>query len=194
MSQYIHESPVHRIGFDPSVSSPAPTQQGSRHGYFDDPATKLLLGLNDQDVLLNSGTYGNKELGQTPIEMHRLRDGGYDQRLMPFVPRHNTYSGNQLAFHNLNGQWIPLAASAKALESAFMHAVNEAQIWAERTGLNLPAYAYELVPKLSYKSSPRDPLFFFQFLPFFQPSAMRARWCRIARVTALLEGYINLNS
>ncbi len=192
MSLKQHESASHRIGFEPSASSPAPAYQGARRGYFDDTATKRLLRLSDEEVLLNSGTYGSKELGQLPIEMSFIRDGDYDQRLTPFVPRHHTYYGNQLTMHQRNGQWFPLAASIMALWNIFSEIVVDALKLAERTGLSLPSYALDLVPRLRYKISPEDSPLFFQLLPFFSPSALRARWCRIARVTILLEGYINL--
>ena len=159
MAQNFYKSSAHPIGFDPLSSSPAPVQQGLIQGYFDDPATRLLLGLSGQDILLNSRTYGVKELGQCPIEMHQLHDGGYDQRLMPFVPCHHTYHSNQLALHNLNRQWIPLATSVKSLEDAFTRVVNKAQTWAECTSLNLPTYAYKLVPKLCYKLTLLNPPF-----------------------------------
>jgi hypothetical protein len=192
MSTKQHESARHRIGFDSSVSSPAPVHQGARRGYFDDAATKRLLRLSDEEMLLNTGTYSSKELGQLPVEMPFIRDGDYDQCLAPFVPQHHTYYGNQLTLHNRNGQWIPLVASIMALWNIFSEIVADALKLAERTGLSLPSYALDLVPRLRYKLSPEDPPFFFQLLPFFSPSALRARWCRIARVTVLLEGYINL--
>jgi hypothetical protein len=66
MSMKQHESATHHIGFDPSASSPARVQQGVKHGYFDDKATKTLLGLDDDDVPLNAGTYGRKSWGKTP--------------------------------------------------------------------------------------------------------------------------------
>ena len=143
-------------------------------------------------MLLNTGTYGSKELGQLPIEMPFVRNGDYDQRLAPFVPQHHTYYGNQLTLHDQNSQWIPLVASIMALWNIFSEIVADALKLAECTGLSLPSYALDLVPHLRYKLLPEDPPFFFQLLPFFSPSALRARWCRITRVTVLLEGYINL--
>ena len=192
MSSKQHESGSHRIGFEPSASSPAPTLQGARRGYFEDSATKCLLQLSDNEVLLNSGTYGGKELGQSPIEMSFIRDGDYDQRLTPFVPQHHTYYGDQLTLHYRNGQWLPLVASITSLWSIFSEIVADALKLAESTGLSLLSYALDLVPRLCYKISSEDPPFFFQLLPFFSPSALRARWCCIARVAVLLEGYINL--
>ena len=78
MSLKQHESASHRIGFEPAASSPAPVHQGARRGYFDDSATKRLLRLSDEEVLLNSGTYGSKELGQLPIEMSFICDRDYE--------------------------------------------------------------------------------------------------------------------
>ena len=97
MSAKQHESVLHQIGFDPSVSSPAPAHQGAHRGYFDDAVTKHLLRLSDEEVLLN--TYGSKELGQFPIKMPFVHNEDYDQCLMPFVPQHHTYYRNQLMLH-----------------------------------------------------------------------------------------------
>jgi hypothetical protein len=121
-----------------------------------------------------------------------LRDGSYDQRLMPFVPKYHTYYGNQLTMYNRNEQWLPLVASIAALWNVFSEILSDALKLAESTGLSLPSYALELVPRLRYNISSDDPPFVFQLLPFFSPTALRIRWCRIGRVIALLEGYINL--
>ena len=79
-----------------------------------------------------------------------------------------------------------------ALWNIFSEIVANALKLAERMGLSLPSYALDLVPHLHYKLSPKDPPFFFPLLPFFSPSALHARWCCIAHVMVLLEGYINL--
>ena len=168
-----HESAAHRIGFEPSDSSPARVHQGIKYGYFDDAATKALLGLDDNDTLLNADTYGHKELGQDPIEMTILCEGSYNQCLMPFVPRHHTYYGNQLTLHNRNRQWLPLVASIAALWNIFSEILNDSLKLAERTGLSLPSYALGLVPRLRYNISPNGSPFFFQLLPFFTPTALR---------------------
>ena len=136
-------------------------------------------------MLLNAGTYGSKELGQFPIEMPFVHDGDYDQRLMPFVPQHHMYYGNQLTLHNQNSQWIPLVTSIMALWNIFSEIVADALKLAECTGLSLPSYALNLVPRLHYKLSPEDPPFFFQLLPFFSPSALRTQWCCIAHAVVL---------
>ena len=137
MSTKQHESVLHRIGFNSSVSSPAPAHQGARHGYFDDTVTKCLLQLSDEEVLLNAGTYGSKELGQFPIKMPFVRDGDYNQCLMPFVPQHHTYYRNQLTLHNQNGQWIPLVTSIMALWNIFSEIVADALKLAECMGLSV---------------------------------------------------------
>ena len=82
--------------------------------------------------------------------------------------------------------------SIMALWNIFLEIVANVLKLAERMGLSLPSYAIDLVPCLCYKLSPEDPPFSFQFLPFFSPSVLRAWWCHIARITILLEGYINL--
>ena len=102
------------------------------------------------------------------------------------------YYGNQLTLHHWNGQWLPLATLIMVLWNIFLEIVADALKLAERMGLSLPAYALNLVPRLCYKISPENSPFSFQLLPFFSPSALRTRWCRIARITVLLEGYINL--
>ena len=99
--------------------------------------TKRLLQLSNKEVLLNSGTYSNKELRQLPIEMSFLHDGNYDQCLTPFVPQHHMYYGNQLTLHHQNGQWLPLIALIMALWNIFSEIVADALKLAERTGLTL---------------------------------------------------------
>ena len=102
------------------------------------------------------------------------------------------YYGNQLTLHYRNGQWLPLVTSITSLWSIFSEIVADMLKLGESTGLSLPSYALDLMPQLCYKILPEDPPFFFQLLPFFSPSALHARWCRIACVAVLLEGYINL--
>ena len=79
MALYPHDHHRASVSVDPSVSSPAPVEQGPLRGYFDDNATRLLLGLSPNDPILHSGTYGNKELSVLPIKFSSLRPHLYDQ-------------------------------------------------------------------------------------------------------------------
>src|SRR5713101_8744179 len=61
--QCSHASLGHRITFDYRLSSLAPAIEGRVSGYFEDSATRALLDLHDEDVIMHSGTYGPKEPG-----------------------------------------------------------------------------------------------------------------------------------
>ena len=58
MSLPPHGSHLARISCDPMALSPAPVHEGQSHGYFEDEATHLLLGLGATVVPLNSGACG----------------------------------------------------------------------------------------------------------------------------------------
>ena len=58
-----HASLGHRITFDYSLSSPVPMHEGRTSGYFNDSAMHTLLGLEEDNQVMHSGTYGLKELG-----------------------------------------------------------------------------------------------------------------------------------
>ena len=66
----------------------APVESGRKHGYFNDGATGVLLGLTQDDYLQVAGTYGAKELGKYPVNFVLLRNGLYNQCLLPFVLKH----------------------------------------------------------------------------------------------------------
>ena len=68
------------------VSDPAPVELGWKHGYFKDREVKALLGLSKGDFLRANGTYGSKELVDSPINFSWLQEGTYDRRLLPFIP------------------------------------------------------------------------------------------------------------
>ena len=78
-----HASLRHRITFDYSLSSPVPTHRGRTLGYSDDSTTHTLLGLEEDDQVMHSGTYSLKEPGAEPVALSLLRDGSFDQR--PFM-------------------------------------------------------------------------------------------------------------
>lgn len=79
MMQAPHDHYRARVSANPVESSPAPTDQGPTKGYFDDSATRSLLGLSPDDAVLHSGTYGLKELSVQPIKLSSLRPHKYDQ-------------------------------------------------------------------------------------------------------------------
>jgi hypothetical protein len=79
MLQNDHASIQHRISFDCEASSPAAVTEGPQKGYFNDQLTRDLLGLEKEEVLLNSGTYGVKEPGRHPVEFALLRQGDFEK-------------------------------------------------------------------------------------------------------------------
>ena len=177
--------------YDASKSSPAPVSEGAKTGYFDDQATKDLLRLTIQDPLLNDGSYGVKEPGQYPIEVSWLREGSYDQRLLPFVPR--GFRVLNPDFHSQRDQHLLCADALHGLRDWFNKSLFDSQWVGRQVTLSLPPYALQLVPKLLHRGNVRhDQAFPFQFQAFFSPSAARARWVRILHVASLLDGYANL--
>ena len=52
--------------------------EGKIKGYFDDKATRILLSLEPQDLLLHAGTYGMKEPGCQPVQLSVLHHKIYD--------------------------------------------------------------------------------------------------------------------
>ena len=74
-----HVSLGHRIMFNYSLSSPVPMHKGRTLGYFDDSTMHTLLGLEDDDQVMHSGTYGLKEPGAEPVDLSLLWDRSFDQ-------------------------------------------------------------------------------------------------------------------
>ena len=74
-----HASLGHCITFDYSLLSPAPMHEGRTSGYFDDSAMHTLLGLEEDDQVMHSGTYSFKELGAKPVALSLLQDRSFDQ-------------------------------------------------------------------------------------------------------------------
>ena len=88
MSQLQLSNPsLHILGTNRSMFERAPVESGRKCGYFNDGAMRVLLALTEEDHLQAVGTYGAKELGEYPVDFMILRNGSYDQRLMPFVPK-----------------------------------------------------------------------------------------------------------
>ena len=186
-----HASIRHRIGFDATLSSPAPVSEGAASGYFNDDATRRLLGLEDDDSLLHSGTYGDREPGGSPVELSFLLEGTYDQRLMPFIPRHYV-SFLSVDMHEANGQAYPYMGCVNSLSQLLLETLREAQELGQRVELNLPDYVRLILPRILFQRQEGDRPFARQLQPFFSPSATRARWARICRCIALLQGFVNL--
>jgi hypothetical protein len=179
------------ISCQPESKDPAPIEEGSRKGYFDDQLSRRLLALTDEDVLPSTGTYGDKDLGQTPVDLLTLRNSSYDRRLLPFAPRGSSMYARNLDLHRLNHQWRTYAQTAKDLRTQLNDAVKDASGIAQQTSLSLPEYARLLIPKLLYKTD-EEGEFPLQLQAFFSPIALCARVARIARVIGMLEAYINL--
>ena len=191
MSQSSHSNYRARVTVDPTATSPAPVDEGQKKGYFDDSATRVLLDLGPNDVLLHSGTYGDKELSVQPIKFSTLRNPDFDRRILPFTPANHAFTGTYIAMHKRNGQYPVLAQTRRTLEEALNRALLDAQIAANAAEISLPRYAIILVPRLKYSEGGDDRPFPHQFKIFFEPSASRTRGVRIGRVGATLDATTN---
>jgi hypothetical protein len=193
MSQLERNQPALYIrGTKISLFERAPIEQGRKRGYFRDEATRALLGLNKGDFMQANGTYGAREQAEYPTDFALLRDGTYDQRFLPFVSKfQGTMRTVQIDLPIHNRQWKPSARAIKNLWENLQTEAIEAEQAALRTNLPLPDYAFELVPRLCYRTSPTDPPFEYQFQIWFAPQAHYARWRRVERVAGLLGGYLN---
>ena len=175
-----------------SLFERAPLEAGRKRGYFRDEATRALLGLKKGDVMEASGTYGAQELAEYPVNFALVRDGTYDQRFLPFVPkRRATTRSPQIDLPQHNKQWKPSKRALKSLWENLQLAVTKAETAAKLSNLPLPDYAFKLVPRLCFQDSLEDPPFEYQFQCWFAPQAHYARWRRIERVASLLDGYSN---
>ena len=187
-----HESSRARISCDPTESSPAPTHLGQPSGYFNDEATRVLLGLNADAVPLNSGTYGEEELGVKPVKISLLRQKLHDHLLLPFTPRNPWFHYAQISMYEKKRQYAIHLEARRELDRHLSKSLLDAQISSNETGIFLPEYARNLVPKLRYKVGGDEEPFFYQFQIFFSPSAHRIRAVRIGRVCAILDALSNL--
>jgi len=186
-----HATISHRITFDYQLSSPALMEEGKSSGYFDDSAMHALLALDEDDLLMHSGTYGPKEPGAEPVVLAFLREGNLDQHFIPFAPIHLS-SFHHLILHDINGQPYPKKALWKSLKEDVEESLEEAMKLSKLVGLSLPSYIQEILPRLLYVDPETPEIFVFQLRPYFTPSALCARWTRINRVKILLHMYINL--
>ena len=186
-----HASLGHRITFDYSLSSPAPMHEGRTSGYFDDSATHTLLGLEEDDQVMHSGTYGLKEPGAEPVALSLLRDGSFNQRFLPFTPVHvSTFL--PLILHELNGQPYPKKAFVKALKEDVDRSLEEASDLGSQVGLSLPAYVREVLPRLLCEDLENSDPFAYQLRPYFLPSVLHICWTRINRRKIMLHAFINM--
>ena len=186
-----HASLGHRITFDYSLSSPAPMHEGRTSGYFDDSATHTLLGLKEDDLIMHLGTYGLKEPGAEPVDLSLLRDGSFNQRLLPFAPIHvSTFL--PLILHELNRQPYPKKALVKALKEDVDWSLDEASDLGSRVGLSLLAYVHEVLTILLCEDPENLDPFAYQLCPYFPPSVLRIRWTRINHRKIMLHAFINL--
>ena len=123
------------------VNDRAPVELGRKHGYFKDRETRHLLGLNKGDFLRADGTYGSKELTDRPVDFALLREGSYDHRFLPFVPkRRGTTQSLFVELRLTNKQWMPVARSLKELWDELEGLRLEAEKIASQTRLPLTAW------------------------------------------------------
>jgi hypothetical protein len=176
MSQNDHASIQHRISFDCEASLPAAVTEGPQKGYFNDWLTQDLLGLEKEEVLLNSGTYGAKEPSRHPVEFALLRQGDFEKQLLLFVPQGQAYRFSNLVFYSQNGQYYIKADSLHLVRDLLQQTMTRKLQAANSASLSLPAYSRALVPKFFFRASSNARLFPYQFQPFFAPPALRARW------------------
>src|ERR1700733_4746208 len=165
--------------------------QGPIRGYFDDNATRLLLGLSPNDAVLHSGTYGNKELSVSPIKFSSLRPHMYDQRLLPFTPHLHSFLFHAIDMHEQRGQLPVYEETGRSLEESVTWSLLKAQMACHKASISLPNYALALTPRLRYSAGGDERPFPYQFLIFFSPSAKRIRGVRIGRVRAVLDAATN---
>ena len=182
MALYPHDHYRVSVSVDPSISSPAPVNEGSIRGYFDNNATRLLLGLSPNDPILHSGTYGNKELSVLPIKFSSLHPHMYDQQLLPFMPRFHSFLSHTISMHEQCGQSLVYAETCRSLEEHLTQSMLRAQVACHKASISLPNYALALLPRLRYTAGGDERPFPYQFLAFFSPSAKRIRGVRIGRV------------
>ena len=129
MSQLQLNNPSLRVpGLNKSMFERAPLESGHKRGYFNDGATRVLLGLTQDDYLQVAGTYGAKELGEYPVNFVLLRNGSYNQRLLPFVPiRRGTMRVVHIEMHQTNRQWMPTTRALRSLEKDLRLAISQAE-------------------------------------------------------------------
>jgi hypothetical protein len=93
--------------------------------------------------------------------------------------------------HEANGQAYPYTGAVNSLSQLLLETLKEAQELGQKVMLDLPDYVRQILPRLLFPHDEARP-FARQLQPFFTPSAQRARWVRIGRNIAMLQGFINL--
>ena len=179
MSQLqLNNSTLRVPGTNKSMFDRAPVGSGCKRGYFNDSATRVLLALTEEDYLQTAGTYGAKELGEYPVDFALLRNRSYNQRPMPFIPKHRgTMRVVHIELYQTNRQWMPTSQALRGLEDELQLAITQPKEAAQCTKLPLPEYAFELMPHLCYRDSPDDSFFEYQFQIWFELEAHYGRWC-----------------
>ena len=133
---------------------------------------------------MHSGTYGPKEPGAEPVDLLLLRDGSFDQQLLPFAPIHvSTFL--PLILHELK-------ALIKALKEDIDQSLEEASDLSKQVGLSLPFYIREVLPRILCEDPENSDPFAYQLHPYFLPSVLRICWTRINRGKIMLHAFINL--
>ena len=145
---------------------------GPWQGCFNNQLMHHLLGLGDEDTLLNSGTYGAWEPGWQPVEFALVSQGDLKKRLLPFMPWGQGYGISNLVFYLQNGQYYVKVDSLQLTCNILQQTMMCAQQAANAASLSLPAYAWTLVTKFFFQITSESCLFQYQFQPFFLPPAL----------------------
>ena len=157
------------------VSDPAPVKLGRKRRYFKDWEVKASLGLSKGDFLQADGTYGSKELTDSPINFFWLQEGTYDRCLLPFVSEwQGTLRRLFIDLHTTNRQWMPPKHSTKVLWSELDKLCWEAEMIALQTTLPIPEYAFNTLPLICFQPTDMTEPFKFQFQLWFDPKAHQA--------------------
>ena len=152
MSTPAHESHLAKISCNPMASSPAPVHEGQAHSYFNDEATRLLLGLDAGAIPLHSGAYGEAEPGVQPVKLSLLHAKVYDQILLPFIPNNHEFHHKQISMYEKKWQYTIHLEARQELDRFLSKALIDALTSVKEIGLNLPNYALTLVPRLRYQA------------------------------------------
>ena len=108
------------------------------------------------------------------------------------MPKNHWFHQTPLSISVQNRQYAIHPESHRQLEELFSKSLLDVQLSANSSGLKIPDYARQLVPKLWYKAVRDDPLFSYQFQIFFSLLAHRIRAVRIGHVCMILDALVNL--
>lgn len=193
MSAPIRE-PYILISFSTEDSAPLDPSIGKSGGFFDDKETLALLEAPIPAVLLTSGTYGEYDVGISHRSIAWLAQGGYERRLLPFVPTGgathyypDTFRMQASLLVNKKRAWQVIPSAIKTLREEILVELTKTASAVATASLPLPTYCESLLPRLLYVPvSATDPLEA-QLQCWFAPAALRARWVRVWRVILLLK-------